>query len=343
MTLSEWATPSTGSAPLHIVPANSATFYFTESGKDRVAELNTATNVITEWLLPSGSMPHGILYYSNTIYFCAFSGNYVGALNPATSVLTVWKVPTTNAGTIHVDVSSASLMLFTEANGNNIGTLNTATGQFSEWPIPTPSARPRGIAAGQGSQVFVVELGAQKIAMLDTSANTITEWTLPSVKGVEHLRYSGGLVYFSDLVSSILGTLDPVADVVTEWKAPTSQADIPEVFISSGSVNFTERKGNNIGLLNPQLQTGTSKTVTPVVTPVSPTLTTVNSQIYNLKPVPTTVQPAVSSVNGVVTEGFTEWALPTPGSGPQGISGTGSTIVFTEFYGSRVATLTPAP
>jgi len=190
--------------------------------------------------------------------------------------------------------------------------------------------------------VFFAELATRKIGMLDTSANTITEWTLPWIKQVEHLKYSGGLVYFGDLGTSIVGTLNPATNQVTGWQAPTANAAIPDVFVSSGDIYFTERSGDKIGVLNPSLQNGTVKTLTPTVTSVPPTQTTVSPTKTTLKGTTTTVTPTITNVSGVVKGGFTEWAIPTSGAGPLGIYQNGSTVAFAEYYGSKVATLSPA-
>jgi len=337
----EWPLPTADSLPLHVVPASSSVFFFTESNKNRVAKLDTSANVFTEWLLPAGSMPHGIvLPSSNTIAFCAYSGNFIGIFNTDTSLLTIWSVPTASAGTIHLDISG-STFFFTEALGNKIGLLDPVAGQITEWLIPTSNSTPRGVVVGQNGEIFVAELATGKIAMLNTVANTITEWTLPSVKQVEHLRFYNGLVYFGDLGSSIIGALYPKTNTVTYGPAPTPNAAIPDVFVSSsGLINFTERSGNKIGQFNPALQKGISKVLTPVVTSVAPQVSPATSSNVTLQPNQTTVQPTATNVTGVVTRGFTEWAIPTAASQPLGINGTGNTIVFTEYGAGKVATLT---
>ncbi len=345
MTLSEWTTPTTGSQPLHVVAADSNTFYFTESGRNRLALLNISNgaNAITEWPLPAGSMPHGIAYASasNTLYFCAFSGNYVGWFNPATSGLSEWQVPTASAGVIHLDLASSGTIFFTEANGNKVGSLNPVTGQFTEWLIPTANALPRGVVVGQGTQVFVAELNVQKIAMLDTSTNQVSEWSVPNVTQVEHLRFANNLIYFGDLGSSIVGTLDPVGNVITQWKAPTGSAFVPDVAVSGTSFYFTEKRGDKVGLLNPSLQHSMMYSVTPVTTMENPTQATAVARKFSLKGTTTTVAPTITNVSGVVHGGFTEWAVPEAGAAPLGITETGTTVAFAEFYGSKIATLSP--
>jgi streptogramin lyase len=335
----EWSVPTADSLPLHIVPGSSSVFYFTESNKNRVAQLDTSANAFTEWVLPAASMPHGIVFPSaNTIAFCAFNGNYVGVLNTSTSVLTEWGAPTANSGTIHLDISG-STFFFTEANANQIALLDPVAGQITEWPIPTPNATPRGVAVGQNGEIFVAELNASKIAMLNTVTNTITEWTLPGVKQVEHLRFYNGAVYFGDLGSSIIGALIPSTNTLIDGPAPTPNAAIPDVFVSSGLINFTERSGNKIGRFNPALQKGKTTVLKPVVTSVTPQVSAVTPTTVTLPSTLTPVQPSPTNVSGVVNGGFTEWAVPTTASGPLGINVVGSTIVFTEYNANKIGTL----
>ncbi len=341
----EWPIPTANSLPLHITAVNTSSFYFTESNKDTVGFLNTAvtTNQFTEWSLPGGGLPHGIVYSSGAPVFCAFGSNYVGILNPSTSQLTEWPVPTPNSGPIHLDVAGSGSFFFTEANGNNIGLLNTTSAQITEWPIPTASSVPRGIVVGQGTQVFFVELTTQKIGMLDTSTNTFTEWTLPlHFSQVEHVRFYQGLVIFGDLASSWLGALNPATNVLESGQAPTANAAIPDIFMYSGMLNFTERTANKVGLFNPAHQNIQMQNLTPVVNQVVPTVTSVQAQTVGLSPVQTTVKAVNTNASGVVTGPFTEWKVPTTGGGPMGINVVGNTIVFTEYYGNKIATLSPA-
>lgn len=336
----EWSVPTADSLPLHIVPASSSVFYFTESNKNRVAQLDTSANAFTEWVLPAPSMPHGVvLSSSSSIAFCAFTGNYVGVLDTGTSVLTRWPVPTATAGPIHLD-ASGSTFFFTEASANKIALLDPVAGQITEWVIPTPSSTPRGVAVGLNGKVFVAELNTNKIAMLNTVTNAITEWTLPSVRQVEHLRFVGGLVYWGDLGSSMIGVLNPNSNTVIEGPAPTPNAAVPDIFISSGLINFTERNGNKIARFNPAIQKGITKAVTPVVNSVVPQVFSVSPTTVTLTPSQTMVQPSAANVAGVVTGGFTEWTIPTATSGPLGINVVGNLIVFTEYNAGKIATLT---
>jgi len=337
-TITEWPVPTPNSLPLHIVAASDTLTYFTESGANRVAQLDTTSNpaIFTEWKLPGGSLPHGIILSSGTIVFCAIDGNYIGFLDPGSSHGIGWFLPTAGSGPSHLDISGTSFF-FTESNGNRIGLLNPGAATITEWTIPTPNSNPWGIAVGQGTQVFFVERATQKIAMLDTSVNTITEWSL-TTKQVEHLRFSGGSVYFGDLGSSVVASLNPATNVLTWWEVPTVSAGIPDVFVSSGMINFTERRGNKIGLLDPI--NGTTLTATAVVTSVPPTTTTVSSESGQLKSNINTGAPTVTIVDGMVTGVFTEWEVPTVSSQPFGIYVIDSTVFFTEYSGDNVATLT---
>ena len=274
----EWAAPALASQPLHVVSASPTQFYFTESAKNRVGGLNISdplNNSITEWTLPAGSLPHGLMFDSNAnVAFCAFSGDYLGVLNPTSSQLTEYPVPTPKGGSIHLDttVSGAGTPIYflSETNGNNIAMVDPSSPtQFTEWTLPTPLARPRGVSIGQadgsGWQVYFAELAIHKIGMIDTLTNQLTEWFLPRTRAVEHIHFVpnlsgvGGLVYFGDLTTSYVGTLDPATNIETLWTAPTPNAGVPDVFVEQGTdpqVYFTERNASKIGFLDTALADG---------------------------------------------------------------------------------------
>jgi len=356
-TLSEWATPTPSSQPLHVVVASATQFYFTESAKNRIGEVDTTTNNVTEWVLPAQSMPHGIvLDAANNLAFCAFSGNYIGLMNiDSPTSLTGYKIPTATSGVIHLDTQLSTEgtpeYFFSEATANKIGLLdpNPAVATFTEWAIPTTSSTPRGIsigsADGTGTQVFFAELAVHKIGMLDTLTNTFSEWLIPGVRQVEHLHYVNGIVYFGDLATSQVGTLNPTTNLVSEWTAPTKTADVPDVFVVGTNFYFSERAGNKIGYIN-TAGTAQTRTVVPVQTIVAPMVTPLTQQsIVPVKlktPAPVNVPPMVTTVPGITTGSFTEWGVPTMDGGPLGMIGTGSTVVFAEYYGSKVAMMAPA-
>lgn len=355
-TLTEWATPTASSQPLHLAVVGSSQFYFTESAKNRIGEVDSTTNLVTEWVLPAQSMPHGIvLDGENNLAFCAFSGNYIGLMNiNKPTALTAYKIPTATAGVIHLDtqlsVEGTPEYFFSEANANKIGVLdpNPTVGTFTEWTIPTAASTPRGVsigtADGTGTQVFFAELATHKIGMIDTFTNTFSEWLIPSVRQVEHLHYVNGIVYFGDLATSQVGTLNPATNLVSEWTAPTKTADVPDVFVMGTNFFFSERAGDKIGYINTQ-GTAQTRTVVPVQTVVTPVVTMLTQQSVvpvNLKtPTPVYVTPTVTNVPGVTNGSFTEWGVPTLDGGPLGMIGTGTTVVFAEYYGSKVAMMAP--
>jgi streptogramin lyase len=354
-TLTEWNTPTTSSEPLHVAVVSPTQFYFTENSKNRIGETNV--NLLTEWLLPQGSMPHGIVMDdSNMLAFCAFGQNYLGVMDPTQSTLqlTQYTVPTPASGIIHLDtmISPEGLpqYFFSEATANNIGLLdpNAPLGPtFTEWPVPTPSSTPRGVAIGTGPtgdvQVFFAELSTHQIGMLDMTAGTMTEWLIPSVRQVEHLHLANGLVYFGDLATSVVGTLDPISGTINEWIVPTANANIPDLLVSGTNFYFSERAGNNVGFLNTSTQAPSNRKILKAkVTQVTPKSTVVQASLAVTVPSKqTTMQPTITTITGLVTGAFTEWPLPNAGSGPLGMGGSGSTVVFAEFYGNRVATLAP--
>ncbi len=361
-TISEWATPSANSQPLHVVPLSGTQFYFTESTKNRIGELNTSANTVQEWTLPSGSLPHGIvLDAAGNIVFCGYSGNFIGVVNPnaTTSQLTAYMVPTAKSGPIHLDTMLSSTGLtpvyyFSETLANKVAMLDpNAVGgpAITEWTVPTANSLPRGVSVIPGTTlIYFAELAAHKIALLDTSTNNITEWPIPVVRQVEHIHYYPNtdgtpLIYFGDLATSYVGVLTPGLNTVTLWPAPTANADIPDVWLAGPDLmNFSERGGTKIGFLNTTLQKGTIKSIKPPV-PVmeTPVVTPVTAMPFTLKTGGAIAEtPTITTVTGVITGGFTEWQLPTAGSGPLGMNGNSTAVVFAEYYGSKIGTIAPA-
>jgi len=341
-TFEEWAVPTPMAFPLHLVGATNTLVYFTEPASDKVGQLDTSTGNFTEWQLPIGTQPHGVVSSSGMMVICGINFNFLGILNPATSTGTAYFFPTPNSGPSHLDIYGSSYFV-SESNGNRIGLLTPSSpASVMEWTVPTPNSQPFGIAVGSGTQVFFIERAVQKLGMLDISTNMFTEWSLAPLKEVEHLRFSQGLVYFGDAQSSALAMFNPATNTLTIWTAPTTNAAIPDVFVTpSGEVNFTERFGNKIGLLNPAMGGGTTETPTPVTTMVSPTKKKATQLPGTLTPQRHTVMPTLTTnVNGVITGGLTEWAVPTANTQPVGIFLSGGTVFFTEYAGDKIGTMT---
>jgi streptogramin lyase len=366
-TFTEWTTSSSSSQPLHVISAGPTQIYFTESARNRIGSLNTATNTVNEWLLPPGGIPHGLVLDSNSnLVFCAVGGDYLGILNPSTNQLTEYPMPTAGGGSIHLDttVSGAGTPIYflSESTGNKIAMVDPSSPtQVTEWTVPTAASNPRGVsigpADGPGWQVYFVELNAHKIGMLDTFTNQITEWLLLHVRQAEHIHYVpnsngvGGLVYFGDLADSYVGVLDPDSTSNTEtlWSAPTNLAGVADVLVEQGTypqIYFSERTASQIGFLDTSQNPGTVYSITNVVTnAVTLTQTAVTPEIYDLTKAAITavVIPVVTNVLGTTTNGFTEWPIPTPNSGPLGIAGLGTTsVIFAEYNTGKVAIMAPS-
>lgn len=371
-TFSEWATPTTGSQPLHVLSASPTQFYFTESAKNRIGGLNISdplNNSITEWQLLPGNLPHGLVLDANSnLAFCAVGGDYMGVLNPGNSMLTVYPVPTPKGGSIHLDTTvsgaGAPIYFVSESTGNKIAMVDPSSPtQFTEWAIPTANSNPRGVSIGPpdgpGWQVYFIELNAHKIGMLDTFTNQITEWYLPKIRQAEHIHFVpnssgiGGLVYFGDLADSYVGTLNPgtaTTSMESLWTAPAPNAGVADVFVAQGSdpqVYFSERTASQIGFLDSALAAATmvpipKKDVT-VSAPIVPITNSVTPKPYNLKPKVFPVTPSVNNVAGVSSGGYTEWPIPTPNSGPLGVAGFGAgSIIFAEFNTGKIGIMAPS-
>ena len=337
-TFTEWTIPNS-QLLTHVARQGTSTIYFVggKGNLNKIGKVDLTTNTVTQWVLPTNSVPHYVTLSKLGVAFTALGTSYIAILNPTTSVFEQWQIP--GLSPAHLTLSGNSIF-FTETNTDRIGMLNMSDNSITEWQVPTKNDVPWGMAQNVSTQVFFVESVSNKIGMLDISTNSISEWAVPGVVQIQHIHFNGGLVYFGDSGSSILGNLDPTTNVITEWTAPTTDARVLDLGVSSGMVWFTEFGTNKIGLLNTKDQTGVPTTVSPVVTVVNPTPGPVPViDIAKLNTHSSVVTPTIKPVDGVVSNGVTEWTVPTASSGPVGMTLSGTAVLFAEHNVTKVGML----
>ena len=147
--ISEFATPTAGSAPYAITAGPDGNLWFTEifgGGGGNIGEINPTTHAITEYPLPSGGDPQGIT--------AGPDGN-------------IW---------------------FTELTGNKVGMINPTTHAIAEFPVPTANAYPRGIAVGPDGNLWFAEDQASQVGMINPTTHAITEFPIRCAAQLDHGR-----------------------------------------------------------------------------------------------------------------------------------------------------------
>jgi streptogramin lyase len=159
--LSTWAIPSYSKDIANVASDFGGNAYFSETSTNKIGRLEPATNMITEWTLPTNSSkPAGIAFdpSSGSVYFAESSTNKIGRLEPATNMITEWTLPTNSSkpAGIAFDPSSGSVY-FAESSANKIGRLVPATNVVTEWNI---GSKPLATSVTPGgSIIFIDEIG----------------------------------------------------------------------------------------------------------------------------------------------------------------------------------------
>src|SRR5919108_277019 len=95
--LSTWALPTNPKNISNIVSDFAGNAYFAESDTNKISRLEPATNLITQWTLPTNSSKAAGLALdpvSGSVYFAESNTNKIGRLEPATNFITQWTLPT---------------------------------------------------------------------------------------------------------------------------------------------------------------------------------------------------------------------------------------------------------
>ena len=124
--INDYAIPSASSNPLGIVAGTNGLEWFTESGANNIASINTTTQAITEYpVTTQNASPAGIAVdNTGNIWFTEQAGNNIGEINTTTHVIAEFPIPTDGAEPEAITVGPNGSLWFTETGGNKIGEIN---------------------------------------------------------------------------------------------------------------------------------------------------------------------------------------------------------------------------
>jgi streptogramin lyase len=335
----EWTVPTGASEPLFARPVTDDTVFFTERLAGKLGRLNPETNAITEWTV--FGFPHDLTFGFGGVFFANQSG-FIGKLMPGTSQVTYW--PVALGIPEHLKLAGNTVW-FTDAAGR-IGRLNLLSGALRLWSIPG-SDPANGIDIDRTGR-FIAFLGVTNVGILDTATNTFYQWAepvsvTPGTNG--HVQFSGKYLFFASNNPTPLNRLNPVTNIVRSWALPAASG-IGDLSVrqdedtedASATVDFTESIGK-IATFDTDAP-GVDAPETPTVTPVVPVDSVVTPSTFGVSKTNTTVTPVRTLVTGVRTGEFVEWAVPTAGSLPGGISRLEDEgLLFTERTGNKIGLL----
>jgi len=254
-TVTEFDTPTSGSAPAGIVSGPDGNLWFTENLGNKIGRLTTA-GVITEYPVPStleapGSIavgPGGALWFTTGVWS-------IGSITTS-GTITEYPVPGASAalleGVAGITSGPDGNLWFTKEFGNKIGRITTA-GAVTEFTVPTTvpdspitgtSSAPHGIASGPDGNLWFTESKGNKIGCITTSG-VITEFALPTGGAYPEGITAGpdGNLWFTE-GSGRIGRIT-TGGTIMEFTVPTEESG-PSGIVAGpdGNLWFTESASN---------------------------------------------------------------------------------------------------
>ena len=253
--ISEWAVPTPQFAR-DPAPGPDGNIYVAVMAGNKIARFDTRAKSFTEWELPSGARPHGLLVdRAGRVWYTGNGNGTIGQLDPKTGQVTEHRAP--SGGDPHTLVmDEQGIIWFTVQSGNRIGRLDTRTGAITEF---TTRGRPYGIALDRAGHVWFCQLGGDRLGRLDPTSGAITELGLE--RGAQPRRMAAGPD--GSLWVTLYGTgkllrVDPAAQkIVKEYPLPAGDRGGPYAVTVDGAgvVWANEIQTDTVVRLDPKTET----------------------------------------------------------------------------------------
>jgi len=259
--ISEWGVPTPQFAR-DPAPGLDGNIYIAVMRGNKIARFDTRAKTFTEWELPAGARPHGLLVdRAGQVWYTGSGNGTIGRLDPATGKVTEHTAP--SGGDPHTLVlDDQGVIWFTVLRGNRIGRLDTRTGVISEFKA---AGSPYGIALDQAGNVWFCQIGAGKLGKLDPKTGTITELILePDSQPRRMAAGPDGSLWVTLYGKGKLLRVDPVAEkVIKEYPLPAGPGGGPYAVTvdGAGMVWANEFSADTVVRLDPK--TGQTRVFTP--------------------------------------------------------------------------------
>ena len=214
----EWPVP-TPSFARDPAPAPDGNIYIAVMHGNRIARFDTAAEKFTEWELPPGAKPHGLLVDEAGIVWYTGNGNgTIGRLDPGSGRVTEYRVP--GGGDPHTIVMDANGKLwFTIQNGQRVGRLDRVTGRIDEFPM---QGNPYGLAVDGAGLVWVCRLAGDALGWIDPVSGRVGEVKTGDGSLPRRIAASpDGSLWVAFYGNGLLARLDPKAKrIIKTWPLP---------------------------------------------------------------------------------------------------------------------------
>ncbi len=166
----EWAVPTPQFAR-DPAPGPDGAIYIAVMFGNRIARFDPRSRAFTEWDLPPGARPHGLLVDgAGRVWYTGNGNGTIGQLDPATGKVVEHRAP--SGGDPHTLVLAPDgVIWFTVQRGQRIGRLDTRTGRITAYPT---RGNPYGLALDRQGHVWFCQLAGDRLGRLDPATGTIT-------------------------------------------------------------------------------------------------------------------------------------------------------------------------
>jgi virginiamycin B lyase len=249
--LTEYVTPTPGSAPTSIAVAKDGSVWFTERAASRIARLDPKTGAITELPTPTpDSGPTGIAVADDGIvWFTEKRAGKIGRYDPAKDQFDEIATPNPQSEPSTVVVDGAGFVWFDERAADNIVRLDPRTRTMTQFKVPTRNSRVIGLLPDPRGLLWFLELGAHKIGRLDVESGQIVEYQIPThlASPFKAALDRHGRLWFTEAYGDKIGVLHEGR--FFEFALPKQTMPGGIKIDDNGDVWFAEQAGNALGVL----------------------------------------------------------------------------------------------
>jgi virginiamycin B lyase len=249
--ISEWPVPTPKFAR-DPAPGPDGNIYVTVMQGDRIARFDTRKHTFTEWDLPAGTHPHGLLVdREGTVWYTGNGNGTIGELHPASGKLKQHKVP--SGGSPHtLVIGDDGALWFTNQSGS-VGRLDRKSGRITEYRM---SGGPYGLALDKQGNVWVCRMNADRLGKVNPRTGEVSELFMGSGSSPRRIAAApDGTLWVTLYGSGRLAHVDAASGkVVKEYAMPAGADGGPYAVTvdGAGRVFASEIQSDTVAMLDPK-------------------------------------------------------------------------------------------
>ena len=186
-----WPVPDVGGARIATLRYFNGNIWGTRLTAQRILKLDTGSGKISEYPVPRGSSPFGLVATKdNSVWYSAEIGNVVVKLNPSTGELTPHDVPTERSDLRALSIDAQGNLWVAATESGKLVKVDGGTGKATEYTPPAEDSGPYSVDVDpKRNVVWFSEIFTDRIARFDPTKNSFVEFNLPSADlDVRHLQ-----------------------------------------------------------------------------------------------------------------------------------------------------------